>query len=248
MHKFFGVTHWIAVAALGIAAAGCAGTRSESGGAVPDYQAIVAGADRSSEDRATDARRKPVVLLAFIGVKPGMKALDVGAGAGYTTELLARSVGPTGTVYAQNTKERPAFDERLKTPAMKNVVKVIRPFDDAVPPEAKGLDLVTMFYIYHDTTYQKVDRAQMNKRFLDALKSGGQFVVIDHAAKAGAGAGVGESLHRIEDVAVRREVEAAGFRFVAAGEFLRNPADPREAPFFKMDGPTDQFALKFVKP
>ena len=177
-----------------------------------------------------------------------MKALDVGAGAGYTTELLARSVGPTGTVYAQNTKERPAFDERLKTPAMKNVVKVIRPFDDAVPPEAKGLDLVTMFYIYHDTTYQKVDRAQMNKRFFDALKPRGQFVVIDHAAKAGAGAGVGESLHRIEDVAVRREVEAAGFKFVAAGDFLRNPADPREAPFFKMNIPTDQFALKFVKP
>ena len=246
MKKLLSATYWLALTVIGIAAAGCAGVTGS--GAAPDYQAIVANPDRTSEDRKTDERRKPVELLTFLGVKPGMKALDMGAGAGYSTELLARSVGPTGTVYAQNTKERPAFDERLKTPAMKNVVKVIRPFDDPVPAEAKGLDLITMFYIYHDTTYQKVDRAQMNQRLFDALKPGGQFVLIDHAAKAGAGTGVGESLHRIEDLALRREVEAAGFKFVAAGEFLRNPADPRDAPFFKMDQPSDQFVQKFVKP
>ena len=246
MKKLLSATYWLALTVIGIAAAGCAGVTGS--GAAPDYQTIVANPDRTSEDRKTDERRKPVELLTFLGVKPGMKALDMGAGAGYSTELLARSVGPTGTVYAQNTKERPAFDERLKTPAMKNVVKVIRPFDDPVPPEAKGLDLVTMFYIYHDTTYLKVDRAQMNQRLFDALKPGGQFVLIDHAAKTGAGTSVGESLHRIEETALKSEVEAAGFKLLATADFLRHPADPRDAPFFKMDAPADEFVLKFVKP
>ena len=248
MHKFFGHTHWIAAAAIGIASSGCSGLASEKGAAAPDYQAIVASADRSAEDRKTDERRKPVELLNFIGVKSGMKAFDMGAGGGYSTELLARSVAPQGTVYAQNTKPRPAFDERMQKPAMKNVVAVIGPFDDPVPPEARGLDLVTMLYIYHDTTYLPVDRAAMNKRLFDALKPGGQFVLIDHAAKAGEGTSVGETLHRIEEATLRKEVEAAGFQFVAAGDFLRHPEDPRDAPFFKMTTPADEFVLKFRKP
>lgn len=248
MNKFPSVISLVIVAMAAISATGCSGLASDKGGAAPDYQAIVARADRSPEDRKTDERRKPVELLKFIGAKTGMKALDMGAGGGYTTELLARSVAPQGTVYAQNTKPRPAFDERMQKPAMKNVVAVIRPFDDPVPPEAQGLDLVTMLYIYHDTTYQKVDRAAMNKRLFDAIKSGGQFVLIDHAAKQGDGTSVGETLHRIEEAVLRKEVEAAGFQFVAAGDFLRHPEDPRDAPFFKMTTPADEFVLKFTKP
>ena len=67
----------------------------------PDYEAIVAAPDRTDGDRQADARRKPAKLLAFTGVKVGMKVLDMEASAGYSTELLARAVGPTGTVYAQ---------------------------------------------------------------------------------------------------------------------------------------------------
>jgi len=59
---------------------------------------------------------------------------------------------------------------------------------------------------------------------------------------------VGKSLHRIEETALRREVEAAGFRLEAESDFLRNPADPRDKPFRDMTMPTDRFALKFVKP
>src|ERR1700675_2669519 len=70
-----------------------------------DYDAIVAAPDRSDADRNTDKRRDPVKLLKFIGVKKGMKVLDMEAGAGYTTELLARAVGPTGVIYAQDSAE-----------------------------------------------------------------------------------------------------------------------------------------------
>ena len=58
-----------------------------------DYAAIVAAADRSEADRQTDKRRDPVKLLAFTGVKAGMTVLDMGAGGGYSTELMARAVG-----------------------------------------------------------------------------------------------------------------------------------------------------------
>ena len=69
---------------------------------MPDYAAIVAAPERSDADRETDKRRDPVKLLAFTGVRPGMKVLDMGAGGGYSTELMARAAGPSGTVYGQN--------------------------------------------------------------------------------------------------------------------------------------------------
>jgi predicted methyltransferase len=123
-----------------------------------DYNAIVAASDRSDADRQTDKRREPAKLLAFTGVRSGMKVLDIGAGGGYSTELMARAVGPTGVVYAQNAepvneRAKQTYDNRAKTPAMKNVVQVLRKFDDPAPPEAKDLDLITFFFAYHDTTF-----------------------------------------------------------------------------------------------
>ena len=214
---------------------------------VPDFQALVASVDRSDADRTNDLRRKPVPFLAFMDVRPGMTVADIGAGGGYTTELLARAVGDTGKVYAHNTA-RGRFVERLKKPVMKNVVEVAGPFDDPLPPEARNLDLVTFNFNYHDTTYMTVDRARMNRAVFDALKPGGHYIVADHSAQPGAGVSVGKSLHRIEEAAVQREVEAAGFRLVAEGGFLRNPNDPRTATVFNPNQPNDEFVLKFVKP
>ncbi|HYA39038.1 MAG TPA: methyltransferase domain-containing protein [Candidatus Methylomirabilis sp.] len=227
---------------------GCAGMSYENSAAPPDFHALVASPDRSAADREEDVRRKPEGLLAFTGVQPGMKVLEIGAGNGYTAELLARAVGPRGVVYAQNAASREAFEARMKTPAMKNVVALIRPFDDPAPPQVKDLDLITVILIYHDTTYLPVDRAKMDRRFFELLKPGGHLIVVDHSAQAGAGTSVGKSLHRIEETALRREVEAAGFRLEAESNFLRNPADPRDNPFRDMTMPTDRFALKFVKP
>lgn len=233
-------------AVLAVTTAGCATSPNDA--APPDYHAIVASPDRSIADRETDARRDPEPFLAFLRVRPGMKVLDVGAGGGYTTELLARAVAPSGVVYAQNTRPRDALAERLRKPALKNVVPVVRPFDDPAPPEANALDLVTMILVYHDTTYQDVDRAAMNRKIFQALKPGGHFVVIDHSAKPGEGTSVGNTTHRIEEAALRREVEAAGFRLESEGDFLRNPNDPRNAAYREVGVPSDKFVLKFVRP
>jgi predicted methyltransferase len=218
-----------------------------------DYSAIIAAPDRSSADRETDKRRDPTKLLAFTGAKPGMKTLDMGAGGGYSTEIVARAVAPNGVVYGQNppdANERAAknFEARLKTPAMQNVVAVTRSYNDPIPPEATGLDLITFFFAYHDVTYMDVDRAVMNKKMFAALKPGGFLVIADHSAKPGDGTSVGKTVHRIEESALRKEIEAAGFKLVAEGDFLRHPEDLRDVTVSRAPTPVDEFVLKFQKP
>ena len=219
-----------------------------------DYAAIVAAPDRSDADRNTDKRRDPLKLLNFMGVKEGMKVLDMEANAGYTTELLARAVGPNGVVYAQDSPEvierqvKDKFDLRAQKPAMKSVVHVIRNYDDPLPPDVRNLDLITFFFAYHDITYMQVDRAEMNRKLFAALKPGGYLLIADHSAKAGDGTSVGKTLHRIEESVLRKEVEAAGFKLVDEGNFLRHPEDTRDVIVFRALTPIDEFVLKYQKP
>jgi predicted methyltransferase len=223
-------------------------------GKAPDYEAIVAAPDRADADRQVDPRRQPARMLAFTGIKTGMKVLDMEASAGYSTELLARSVGLSGIVYAQDSAAvierfvKDKFDIRAQKPAMKYVVHVIRDFDDPIPPDVSALDIITFFFAYHDITYMQVDRAVMNKKMFAALKPGGFLIVADHSAKPGDGINVAKTLHRIEESTLRQEIEAAGFKLVAEGDFLRHPEDPRDAAVFRPQVPTDEFVLKYQKP
>jgi predicted methyltransferase len=227
---------------------------SAQGGKIPDYQAIVAAPDRSAADRQTDQRREPAKTLAFTGVREGMKVLDMEANAGYSTELMARAVGPTGTVWAQDPASiierfvKDKFDDRAKSPAMRNVVHVVRDFDDPIPPDVPNLDMITFFYAYHDVTYMPVDRARMNAKMFAALKPGGLLIIADHSAKPGQGTTVANTLHRIEEATLRQEIEAAGFKLVAEGDFLRHPEDPRDGKVFKPAVPVDNFILKYQRP
>jgi len=220
----------------------------------PDYEVIVASPDRSDADRQADQRRLPAKMLAFAGVKAGMKVLDMEASAGYSTELLARTVGPTGVVYAQDSAAvierfvKDKFDIRAQKPVMKNVVHVVRNFDDPVPPEVGGLDLITFFFAYHDVTYMEVDRAAMNQKMFAALKPGGFLIIADHSARPGDGTTVAKTLHRIEESTLRQEIEAAGFKLAGEADFLRHPEDPRDAAVFRPQIPTDEFVLKYQKP
>jgi predicted methyltransferase len=230
------------------------GLASAEDAKAPDYEAIVAAPDRSDADRQTDLRRQPAKLLAFTGARPGMKVLDMGAGAGYSTELLARAVGAGGSgVYAQESaavmeRVKDKFDIRAQNPAMKNVVHVIRNYDDPIPPEASGLDLITFFFAYHDVTYMPADRAEMNRKMFASLKPGGFLIIADHSARAGDGTSVSKTLHRIEESTLRQEIEAAGFKLAAEADFLRHPEDPRDAAVFRPQVPVDEFVLKYQKP
>ena len=213
-----------------------------------DYPAIVALPDRTDADRQIDKRRDPVNLLAFTGAKTGWTVLDMGAGAGYSTELMARSVGPTGKVYGQTDKVSEKLQARMTTPAMRNVVALVRPSDDPVPADLHDLDLITFFFAYHDTTYMEIDRTRMDKAMFAALKPGGFLVIADHSARPEDGSTVGKTYHRIAERTLRAEVEAVGFKFVAGADFLRHPEDARTGIVFRNPTPVDEFVLKFQKP
>jgi predicted methyltransferase len=250
---------WFACLTLVLTAAAAIGAGPVDVPISDAVRAIVAAPDRSEADRALDAGRHPAEMLAFFRVVPGMKVAELGAGGGYTTELLARAVGPTGVVYAQNSKfilEKFAakpWSERLAKPVMKPVIRVDREFDDPLPPEAHHLDAVFMILFYHDTVWMKVDRARMNKAIFAALKPGGVFAVIDHSAKEGSGLSDVQTLHRIDERTLKEEIEAAGFTVGTEADFLRNPGDPRDwndSPSAAGDrrGTSDRFVLGFVKP
>ena len=261
------------VAAASLLLGACAGSPTLS---QDQIAAIVASPDRSPADRINDIRRKPADMLAFIGVRPGSVALDVSAARGYTTELVARAVGSSGKVYGQNAPRdasraapaqpegaaappvanastvpaAPTLSERVRNPATTHIVPVLRAFEDPAPPEvaSNALDLVTLMFNYHDFGHMGVDRARMNRALFNALKPGGLYVIADHSGRPGTGISESGTLHRIEEEFVRQEVEAAGFRLVARGDFMRNPADPRDRNTPEPPMPKDEFVLKFAKP
>jgi predicted methyltransferase len=224
----------------------------------PEVEKIVAAAGRGPPAPDLDSGRHPGELLAFLAIAPGMRVAELGAGTGYTTELLARGVGAKGKVWAQNNAgflkfvDKP-WKERLTKPSMKNVVRVDREFESPLPPDAKNLDAVVSVLIYHDTVWLGVDRDNMNKAVFAALKPGGEYVIVDHSAEEGHGTLDTQNLHRIEEVAVTREVERVGFHRAGDAAFLRNPDDARDwndAPNAAAErrGKSDRFVIKFVRP
>jgi predicted methyltransferase len=221
--------------------------------------AAVAAPDRDPEDKKLDAGRKPEQVLSFFGIAPKMHVAELASGGGYTTELLARTVGEGGIVYGQNPKlilekfaEKP-WSMRLQKPVMRNVVRVDRELGDPLPEEAHDLDAVVVILFYHDTVWLETDRTKMNAAIFKSLKKGGVYGIVDHSAKEGAGVSEVKTLHRIEEKVVREEVEAAGFKLAASGDFLKNPSDTRDwnaSPMSAGDkrGTSDRFVLKYVKP
>jgi predicted methyltransferase len=223
-----------------------------------EAKAVVEATDRTEDDRRLDAGRRPAELLTFLHVRPGMRVGELVAGAGYTAELLARAVGPSGVVYAENPKvilenSGAALSERLARPAAKNVVRLDRELDDPFPPEARDLDLVVINLVYHDVVWLGVDRDRMNRAVFDALRHGGTYAVLDHSARPGSGIGDVRTLHRIDEAVVRAEVAGVGFVLKTGDSFLRNPSDPRDwndspAAAHTRRGTSDRFALLFEKP
>jgi len=211
------------------------------------YQAAIASPIRTDADRKDDAKRKPAEFLAFAQVKPGMKALDIASGGGATAALLTAAVGSKGEVWAQNAKPNPKLQERVGNATLPNLHAIVADFNDPVPKGTPPLDLITINMSYHDIANTPADRAAMNKRLYEALKPGGVLVIVDNAAKKGAGLSATKTLHRIDEDTVVEEVTRAGFKLDARSDYLHVASDPREQPFFKMDAPDDKFAVRFKK-
>ena len=258
----------MALAASGARAAGETDAAAEAGvasvGEIPAAQIpkaiteAVNSPDRPAADKELDAGRRPDQILAFFVIAPGMKVADLWAGGGYTTELLARTVGPSGKVYSQNGPFPPAFKKgeeawkaRLKEPGMSNVVELLKPFDDPdailpVPPES--LDAVIINMNYHDMVGRGYDRTRINAVVFKALKPGGVYGVIDNSAAPGSGARDANSLHRIDEAFEINEIKQGGFKLEAVSSVLRNPKDDRTWFIMKHRGEQDRFVLKFIKP
>ena len=212
------------------------------------FAAVIDSPVRTEDDHKADDRRKPADFLRFAQIKPGMNVLDVSAGAGYTTQLLALAVGPTGNVWAQSAKASAKMEKRLSAHPQANIHPLVRSFEDPYPADAPRLDLITFVLNYHDIANEPVDRAKMDKHLLEALKPGGHMILIDHAAQRGSGLRDTNTLHRIDEETVVSELEHAGFKVEARSDFLQNKADPRTEAFFDYKGQSDRFALRLVRP
>lgn len=224
-----------------------------AGSAIGRALADPARADQSGDD----ARRQAAAVLAFSGVKPGDVVIDYLPGAGYWTRIFSGIVGPKGKVIAAwparaGTSDRgKAAVAALGARNLPGVTAQIQPGD--LPSSPQPADLFWTVQNYHDVAnggggepaLRSFDQAVFN-----LLKKGGTYVVIDHADAAGKELANTNTTHRIDPAAVRRQIEAVGFRFVGESRVLRNPNDDHSKNVFDpaIRGKTDQFVYKFRKP
>ena len=208
-------------------------------------------------DALTDPAMKGPEVIAFIGLKPGDKVADIIAGR--FVRALSGAVGPAGKVYAvepaEIVKSHPTALTQMQglasIPAYSNVVVSTPPIN--TPGLPAGLDAVFIRQNYHDLHDKFMGPADVpafNHAVFAALKPGGVYVVLDHAAAAGSGLRDTDTIHRIDPAQVKAEVTAAGFVFDGESTILANPADDHSKMVFDpaIRGHTDQFLYRFRKP
>lgn len=219
--------------------------------------AAVADAARPEADRVRDADRMPAELIAFAGIKPGSKIGEMLPGGGYFTRIFSKVVGAQGAVYAWVPAPPPnappgrdmaAGMRVLAADANYSNVKVAA-LDPAVPLPEK-VDVVWTSLNYHDLHNRpNADLSVTNKMAFDALKPGGVYIVIDHAAQKGSGKRDTQSLHRIDEDLVKAEVTSVGFEAAVESQLLRHADDAHDKPSREVArGKSDQFVLMFRKP
>jgi predicted methyltransferase len=244
----------IGIAGVLLASSGAGWTASN----IPAYvTAAIADSHRPKADTDRDADRKPESMLGFSGVKPGDKVGELIPATGYATRLLSKAVGPAGHVYAINLD---TLNDRIKDqikpvtddPAYANVSVSNQVLGALKLPEP--VDVVWTSQNYHDFKNPgmfSADTVAMDKAIFAALKPGGLYVIIDHAAAAGSGTRDTGTMHRIDPATVKAEVLAAGFVLDGESKDLANPNDPHTE---RVPGPggvgdkSDKFFYKFRKP
>ena len=242
----------IAVAlALTLSAAGQAAAQN-----IPTYvAAAVADKARPAADTQRDVDRKPAESVAFSTVKPGDIVIELIAGGGYFTRILSKTVGPKGHIYAtipENAlKTNPNADAGLKAlaadPAYSNVSVLVQPNTNPAGPVPA--DVVWTSLNYHDLhnsgRSSAGDLVAYNKAIFNALKPGGVYFIIDHAAAKGSGATATSTLHRIEADVVKDEVQKAGFVLDGESNALVRPEDDRTT---HSSAKGEMFILRFRRP
>ena len=221
----------------------------------------VAASDRSADNVKMDAGRKPAAVLGFLGLRPGMTAIDLFGGNRYWAEIMAPVVGPKGRVIVWEASQfsDPEGEKAFVAFASKhpNVSIEASPFEAIALPKNTA-DFVMLNLNYHDTYWEstkykipRMDPAQFLKVVYAAMKPGAVIGVIDHVASPNSDTrATVEKYHRIDPNVVRADFQRAGFRFVGSSSILRNAADKHDLMVFdpKIRGNTDRFIYKFRKP
>jgi predicted methyltransferase len=223
--------------------------------------AVAATSARTPANVERDAGRNPAQLLAFLGLREGMKVLDPFGGNLYWAEIIAPAIGPRGSL----TTWQPAQFMSDKTRAgyaafaakHPNATLISSPFEAPDFPR-NAFDLALINLDYHDVYWQneknKIVRMEPQawlKRLYAAMKPGAVVGIVDHVAKAGSEPRASvEAMHRIDPAVVRADFKRAGFTLVGESQLLRNPADDHSLSVFdeKIRGKTDRFVMKFRKP
>lgn len=222
--------------------------------AIPNYVTrAVADTTRPKADTDRDALRLPAETIAFAGVKPGMKVAEFFPGGGYFTRPLSDVVGPKGHIYGiENRKWDDGSDAKVAAAVTDHNVSIqlVKLGEFSLPQK---VDLAWITQNYHDmhiAKYGPVDMEAFNKHVYESLRPGGVYFILDHQANPGTGEAQIAALHRIQEAQVIREVEAAGFKLAAQGDALHRTTDDHTKSIFdkSVQGHTDQFMLKFVKP
>jgi len=232
---------------------------AETKAATPAYVAAALSNAARKDDAANDERRRAALVLEFAKVKPGQKVLELVPGPGYWTRVFSLVVGPAGHVYMvwphemdeHWAKEISMWKGLVQMAPFNNVSLLQQPAAELSSPEKVDLVFTSQnYHDYHDKFMGPVDMGTFGKQVLAALKPGGEFIVIDHTARAGSGIEDTDTLHRIDPEVVKTEMIAAGLVFDGSSDALHNADDPLTAKVFNpaIRGKTDQFIYRFRKP
>ena len=216
--------------------------------AVPAYVTkAISDPGRPASDTMQDEERHVADVVVFSQIKPGTKVVDLMPGTGYYTRIWSKIVGPKGHVWTTLTfSSADKMNAIAADPAYGGNITVLNvPQPELKTPEP--VDVVFTSRNYHDLHNKGGDPAPVNAAVFNTLKKGGLFVVVDHRALPGV---ISESMHRMDPEVARKEIEAAGFKFVAKSEVLARADDPKNVPIFdpSVRGKTDNFMLVFRKP
>lgn len=215
------------------------------------YSAAIVNKNRLQTDLKYDEKRMPSKVLPFTQINEGDTVLELGAGGGYTTELLSWTVGKSGKVLAHFLYNK----DRLKDNRLPNVTplrmhslnehhKVLEEYN--VPPN--HLDAVVIFFVFHDIYLNNEMSDELLSTLYKHLKPGGKLIILDNAAKPDSGLKHIGDLHRIGENFVRKELGKAGFILDKASDVLRNKNDDHTKPWGDFEGLQDRFAFRFIKP